>query len=423
MKKKRTYGMILSVLLCTLLSGCAAETVLDEVPKDYRVSSVEPEDGSGTVQVVQPEVSGGSSSEAEESTPEPTEEAVFLSSDAYEYARHNLNETEQVWYDEIRQHLGSYGKETKLDRTGLKAGLVEEDVDRIFQCVLNDHPELFFVEGYSYTKFTRGDEVVSIQFSGTYSVDEETALRRREEIEAAVVEILQGIGEGADEYEKVKYVYDTVIHSTDYDISAPDNQNIYSVLVNRRSVCQGYAKAAQYLLNRMGVECTLVLGTVETGEGHAWNLVKIDGSFYFLDATWGDASYRMDGGGQGQYAMPEINYDYLNVTTAELLKTHTINNCVPMPACVSTEANYYYREGALFTSYDKEQMQALFDRTREQGRTDVTIKCATDECYSQVLDTLIQGQGIFEFLDSAGGSVAYAQNDKQRSLTFWVTNE
>lgn len=423
MKKNLMYGRILPVLLCIFLCGCAAEDIPDDVTKEPTVSGTESESTDAAVQTPQSESSEENSSE-EEKPPESEEEAFFLSEEAYEYARMNLNETEQIWYCEIRQHLGSYGRETKLDRKGLKAGLEEKDVDRIFQCVLNDHPELFFVEGYSYTKFTRGDETISIQFSGTYSIDEETAMQRKTEIEAAAAEILQGIGENADEYTKVKYVYDTVIHRTDYDISSPDNQNIYSVLVNRRSVCQGYAKAAQYLLNRLGVECTLVLGTVETGEGHAWNLVKVDGSFYYLDATWGDASYRMDdSGGQGQYAMPEINYDYLNVTTDELLKTHTIGNCVPMPACVSLEANYYYREGALFTSYDREQMQALFDRAREQGRGDVTIKCSNEECYNQVTDTLIRGQEIFTFLDSRGGSIAYAQNDKQMSLTFWVTNE
>ena len=98
---------------------------------------------------------------------------------------------------------------------------------------------------------------------------------------------MSGADEEADQYAKVKYVYDTIIRETDYDPASPDNQNVYSVFVNNRSVCQGYAKAIQYLLNRLGVECTLVLGTVESGEGqegHAWNLVKVDGEYYYVDA-------------------------------------------------------------------------------------------------------------------------------------------
>ena len=437
MKKIIKYIRILPVVLCCLLCGCAAESILDDVVRDYKVSeaSVGEEYGESTSskQSQATEVdshtttSGDGNGEDESGTAENDDtqrepEECFLSADAYEYARQYLNENELLWYQDISLGLGTLGKDIELDRKGIEAGLAEADIDRIFQCVLNDHPELFYVDGYSYTKYTRGDKLVSIKFSGSYIADEETVGERLARIDSAANEILAGISGDADQYTKVKYIYDTIIRNTEYDLSASDNQNIYSVFINRRSVCQGYAKAVQFLLNRLGMESTLVLGTVDTGEGHAWNLVKIDGSYYYLDATWGDASYKIDSNSaQGQQSMPEINYDYLNVTTEELLKTHTIDNCVPMPACVSRDANYYYREGAYFTAYDRNQVQALIEKARSQGRTDVTIKCSDEECYGEVINRLIEQQEIFDFLDS-GNSIAYAQNNKQLSLTFWMTN-
>lgn len=421
MRKKVWHKGAPLLLICLLLCGCAQAEWLDQRPRDFAVTNQGLEN--------RQEALSGETSQEVSPPPEETggqqEQALcFLREDAFEYARGTLNETEKLWYEDMKRTLGTLGAGVRLDDRGLEAGFDESDIDRMFQCVLIDHPELFFVEGYSYTKYTRGDRTTAIEFSGTYSVDPETAQARAAEIEAAAEEILSGLEENADQYTRVKYIYDTIIRSTDYDLDAPDNQNIYSVFVNRRSVCQGYAKAVQYLLNRLGVDCTLVLGTVNMGEGHAWNMVRVDGSFYYLDATWGDASYRMEGsGGEEEADKPQINYDYLNVTTAELLRTHSLSGGILLPECVATEANYYYREGAMFSSYDREQMERLFRRAREQGREDVTVKCADESCYEQVIDMLIDRQEIFDFLGETDGTVAYAQNGKQLSLTFWVTNE
>lgn len=361
-------------------------------------------------------------------TKEPEEEAqeAGIPSVLYEgccFAYQSLREAEQLWYQEIAGCLGSMEGEIRLDSAGIEAGLDETDIDRIFQCVLMDHPELFYVEGYTYTKYTRGEELVAIRFSGTYGMGQEQVLLRQAEIDGAVQALLEGAAAPTDDYDKVKYVYDTIICNTEYDLTAPDNQNIYSVFVNGKSVCQGYAKAVQYLLERMGVECTLVQGSVDTGEGHAWNLVKVNGSFYYVDATWGDASYQADEGEAGTGYVPEINYDYLCVTTQQLLRTHILSNSVPMPACVEEKDNYYVREGALFAGYDREQMRALFQRFFDEGRPDVTVKCADEECFRQLMAALVDGQEIFDYLGDGRSTIAYTQNEKQLSMTFWVTNE
>ena len=129
-------------------------------------------------------------------------------------------------------------------------------------------------------------------------------------------EWLSGMEEAASEYDKVKAVYEAVIFSTNYDLSAADNQNIASVFLGGASVCQGYAKATQYLLNHLGVMCTLVR--------EQWirklmrSACRWTGTMTRRYTTWGDASYRMENGSE-QRSLPEISYDYLCVTTEDLL--------------------------------------------------------------------------------------------------------
>ena len=53
----------------------------------------------------------------------------------------------------------------------------------------------------------------------------------------------------------------------------------------------------------------------------------------------------------------------------------------------------------------------------------MTVKCSDSACFQEILSALIEGQEIFDYLSSESGTIAYAHNEKQLSLTFWVTNE
>lgn len=352
-----------------------------------------------------------------------TEADSFLVADASgAYAYSYLSDAEKLWYKDIETILGTHAEEAELSADGIALGLDETCIDTIFQSVLLDHPELFFVEGYSYTKYTTDNQLTKITFRGTYTVDLETAENRKNEIDAQVARILAGISSEANDYTKVKYVYDTLISETDYDLNAADNQNIYSIFVNHKTVCQGYAKATQYLLNCLGVETQLCLGRVESGEAHAWNLVKIDGNYYYVDTTWGDASYQTLNETGTSSAKPEISYDYLNVTSKDLFRTHSLDGIVPMPECVSLEANYYVVMGLYFQAYDREQMKKAFRDAQERGDSYVTVKCADETAYGDVVNAMIENQEIFEYVAGGQTTVAYTQNTKQLSLSFWMTN-
>lgn len=411
-------GLALGVCM-VLFTGCRlGKEDVDYTDRQVETKIITLAELSGEEELVLPESGSDLATAGNAQKPE----GDFSDDYANTYAYDLLSDAEKSWYRGINAALLTRGDEcVELSEEGLAAGLTQDDVDHIFQAVLLDHPEYFYVTGYQYTRYTRADKLVRVEFLPTYSISYEEAVARKGQIEEAVTAILSQAPTNGSDYDKVKYVYEYVIRNTEYDLSAPDNQNIYSVLCGQRSVCQGYAKTVQLLLNRMGVECTLVLGYVDGGEGHAWNLVKVDGEYYYVDATWGDASYYSTTGEVLPMDFMDVSYDYLCVTTKEMSKTHTVSEKVTMPECSATQANYYVRNGAYFTQYDTTRLQSLIDAAVLKGETYITIKCADDATYYEMKTKLIDEQEIFGFLDGSYHSLGFAQNDQQLSLTFWMT--
>ncbi len=101
-----------------------------------------------------------------------------------------------------------------------------------------------------------------------------------------------------DDYDKTLAIYDYICSRVKY--STEDNEGMsdefykftaYGALVENSAVCQGYAVALYRLLLEAGVDCRVIAGyDAESGIGHAWNIVQLDGVYYNLDSTW-DAGY------------------------------------------------------------------------------------------------------------------------------------
>lgn len=404
--------MFTGLLAATLLlNGCSYEELAREVRDYLQLNNEEQvllkDEDSGTV-------SARALEDVEQAPAEAVDGLKEEQTQAFHYNR--LSEPEQKLYGEILYILQEHLEDIQISTTD------SEEVEKVFQCVLNDHPEIFYVEGYTLTRYALGEELKMMTLSGTYSMTPETIEAKKQLIDSYVNQCFASLptGEGS-QYAIARYVYEYLIENTEYDAGAPDNQNICSVFITHRSVCQGYAKATQYLLQKAGIEATLIMGTVQNGEGHAWNLVKLDGENYFMDTTWGDASYQMtEGSVQNAGSLPPINYDYLCVTTGQLSKTHTIEEVVPVPVCTAMTDNYYVREGLYFTELSKDRITDVFARAYERQSSYVTLKCSSREVYEEIRRFLIEEQGIFEFLNPDTGTVSYAENVEQLDLSFWL---
>lgn len=411
--RKSLRGLMVTGLLAVtlLLNGCSYEELAREV-RDYLQLNNEEQvllkDGDSGA------VSARALEDVEQAPAEAVDGLKEEQTQAFHYNR--LSEPEQKLYGEILYILQEHLEDIQISTTD------SGEVEKVFQCVLNDHPEIFYVEGYTLTRYALGEELKMMTLSGTYSMTPEIIEAKKQLIDSYVDQCFASLPTGdGSQYAIARYVYEYLIENTEYDAGAPDNQNICSVFITHRSVCQGYAKATQYLLQKAGIEATLIMGTVQNGEGHAWNLVKLDGENYFMDTTWGDASYQMtEGSIQNAGSLPPINYDYLCVTTGQLSKTHTIEEVVPVPVCTAMTDNYYVREGLYFTEFSKDRIADVFARAYERQSSYVTLKCSSREVYEEIRRFLIEEQGIFEFLNPDTGTVSYAENEEQLDLSFWL---
>ena len=173
------------------------------------------------------------------------------------------------------------------------------------------------------------------------------------------------------------------------------------------------------MLQKAGLQSFLVTGYTGA-ERHAWNLVRVNGKYYYLDPTGGDASYSY-GGDEGEEAafLPPINYDYFLVTTNEIAKTHSFEDLVELPVCESIEDNYYVREGLYFEEYDRQQLENIFDSETVKREDYVTLKCADTQVYKEMLAAVIDEREIFGIIENNGGAISYASNEELCTISFW----
>lgn len=139
--------------------------------------------------------------------------------------------------------------------------------------------------------------------------------------EAAEKVLKKVLKDGMSDYEKELVIYDWVVNNVDYDWTHQDHRKEtpresftpYGGLVDRTAVCLGYATTFQLLCDLAGVECITVPGAAfESREDHGWNMVRLDGEWYCVDATW-DANVR-ERGGRGR---PE-DWNFFNVTSDDM---------------------------------------------------------------------------------------------------------
>ena len=251
-----------------------------------------------------------------------------ISTDKYAYRQ--LSDEEKKVYDQQLDCILNHQEKVPVSTKDAKV------VQRAYDCVMADYGGLFWVSGYQYNTYSNMNRVVGIEFAPQYVYDEAQTKEYQAQVDAVVEQWLAGIGPEDSEYAKSKYVFETLIQNVEYVKESQNNQNILSVFLGKETVCQGYAAATQYLLGQLGIQSTIIHGQAN-GEAHAWNLVQLDGEYYLTDTTWGNSRYLM----QDNSIKKQIDYQYLNTTSAFLNQTHVAEMDISLPECTATTDAYH----------------------------------------------------------------------------------
>lgn len=331
-----------------------------------------------------------------------------------------LAEDEKAVYSQIVQGI----KETK-EEIYTNSGDVNR-ANELFQYIIMDFPEFFWCSGsVNSTLYEKEGEASYTVLRPEYLYSGEEKEARQQAIDKEVETCMGSAPKEASDYEKILYVYEYIVNTVDYKLEAPDNQNIYSALVNRESVCAGYSRAAQYLLERMNVFCTYVTGVTKGQEPHAWNIVKCDGKYYYLDATWGDPVYLQEEG-EDTLANSNISYDFMCCDYQQLSKTHSPDDLSILPECVDMEANYYVKNGMFYERYDSNDVLHAMNESIQLQKETVVLKFASEEIYLQGRDEILgdllrrAGQNLCDWYGLSQVQYYYMDDENLNKITvYW----
>ena len=298
------------------------------------------------------------------------------------YYYDNLSQDEKTAYLTLYYGFVEYDDSIRME-------VQEEDLKDVFTAVLYDNPDMFWVD-YEYDYMVYSD---SVAFSPKYRLTEDEVKTMQDSVNDKIDEIMTEVNKLDSDYEKELYIHDYIIENTEYDISTLEKMGdtVYSVLVSGKSICEGYARTVQILLDKLGIENYLVTGDTESdGEilPHMWNIVNIDGDNYHLDVTWDDLNDEFD-----------TVYFYFNVTDEYISRDHYKIN-PQNNNCNSTKSNYFVKENTLVYTYKGyiNLVQQSVDALLKDNTVELCF--AENSDYKKALKDLEDDNGFFKYVDT-----------------------
>ena len=206
----------------------------------------------------------------------------------YEYSMYNLlTNNEKQFYDTVYPAISEAEWTVVLPESTLRNGFDNDELHNAVLALRLDHPEFVWLDiGYSYQERYDSGRLTGVVVYLKYNFFVENPQMYRKKFEDAAEALLVQARKKGSLLAAEQYIFEYLHTQVKY--SPTENyldQTAYDVLVYNQGVCAGVAITFNYLMRRLGLPSFIVTGDTNTEGSHAWNIVKYNGTWYYVDST------------------------------------------------------------------------------------------------------------------------------------------
>ena len=259
------------------------------------------------------------------------------------YYYNHMNKQQQAVYHAMKTGIQSLAPSFPCPR------MEGKELTDVFLKLRLDCPEIFFVSGFHFRYYP---DSANVELSPEYLFDKNKIKDHQKAMKARVEKLVRPAATMA-ELEKEQYVHDFICQNVRYDkLKKSYSHEILGPLGQGVGVCEGIAKTVKILCDQLGIWCIVVISEANPEKNikyrHAWNIVKIGGTYYHLDATVDNTLSHMG----------PVRYDYFNLDDGKVFRDHE-PVIWKVPACTVSDGFYYRVKKLSFTKMEEVEKRAL----------------------------------------------------------------
>lgn len=190
----------------------------------------------------------------------------------------------------------------------LTLGLTMDKAGDVYLMFSYSNPQYYFLRGgYLYPQ-----DKCNVLYPMVYDgfANGRTRKSNTDKVKKQIDTMKSQVDKGATDLEKARIAHDLIVKKVKYDHDYNTikehtlyHQSAYSVLCESYTVCAGYTKAFEILMNSEGID---TIGITSTK--HAWNAICLNDSWYYVDCTWDDLDE------QDYYGRRSLSYIWFGVS-------------------------------------------------------------------------------------------------------------